>query len=698
MKKIWFALANVLLTATSAFADQYLDSLYREYNSAKSDTLKYNTLYQIVAECLNSGHENYNPESVAGILDQTIKELCGKNDLRRFASFLKLKAIASLRTNKYDQAVQYCDSCIQIAEEYADLNELAHLYAILQSAYSGLNLRDRQVHSIFKSIDYSHKSGNLALRYSMLFTLGNIYRVARQYDPAIRNYLKSAQISGQLKDSINQAMCYLFCAYCYIETRDLKLAEEYLIKGEPVIHSKVLYQPFYYYSMYGKWLKAMNRKAEALKVFETAVPLAVKGHQNYQKANTLCEMAEIFIDLGQYGRAEKNLDTAKEIAYAEGNLTIKIKVHEIFFRYYEATGKPLKAFEELKIWQTLKESYNEDELAAALASSAIEADYSIKEAEQAEAQRKKIEADAKKIRIQKKIIYSTGAGLLLLGFHVFLLFRSFRKQKKAHAVLKATQSQLIQSEKMASLGELTAGIAHEIQNPLNFINNFSEVSDQQLAELNDELTKGNYEDAIIVADNLRRNLQKICQHGKRADDIVKRMLQHSRTCTGRKEMTNINALTDEFVRMTYFGFKAQDEKFKVHIETSFDESLSAGKGKINVVPQGIGMVIKNLLSNAFYAINEKQKLNIPGYEPKVSVITRKNGKGTEIIIKDNGVGISGKVQEKIFQPFFSTKPTGQGTGLGLSLSYDMVTKIHGGKLHVETREGEYAAFIVRLPN
>lgn len=264
--------------------------------------------------------------------------------------------------------------------------------------------------------------------------------------------------------------------------------------------------------------------------------------------------------------------------------------------------------------------------------------------------------------------------------------------------LKATQKQLVQSEKMASLGELTAGIAHEIQNPLNFVNNFAEVSIELAEELKEELgkvtmdadTKDNV-DAII--DDLVQNQQKINFHGKRADSIVKGMLQHSRTGSGQKEPTNINVLADEYLRLSYHGLRAKDKTFNAKLETSFDESLP----KISVLAQEIGRVLLNLYTNAFYSVMKKKKSGIENYQPVVSVSTQKVGNAIEIRVKDNGLGIPQNVLDKIYNPFFTTKPTGEGTGLGLSLSYEIVTKAHNGTIHAETKEGEFAEFIIRLP-
>jgi signal transduction histidine kinase len=268
-----------------------------------------------------------------------------------------------------------------------------------------------------------------------------------------------------------------------------------------------------------------------------------------------------------------------------------------------------------------------------------------------------------------------------------------QRAETALSELQSTQKQLIQSEKMASLGELTAGIAHEIQNPLNFVNNFSEVSKELLDEMKEAIEKGDTEDAKEIMNDVIQNLEKINAHGKRADGIVKGMLQHSRSSSGQKELTDINALCDEYLRLAYHGLRAKDKSFNAKFETDFDETV----GKLNVIPQDMGRVVLNLINNAFYAVSERKKLNEPGYEPTVSVSTIKDGDSIKIKVRDNGTGIPQKVLDKIFQPFFTTKPTGQGTGLGLSLSYDIVTKGHGGELKVETKEGEGSTFIIQLP-
>lgn len=289
-----------------------------------------------------------------------------------------------------------------------------------------------------------------------------------------------------------------------------------------------------------------------------------------------------------------------------------------------------------------------------------------------------------------------GLGLILVV--ALFLYRNNRQKQKANKLLEATllnlkntQSQLIQSEKMASLGELTAGIAHEIQNPLNFVNNFSEVNRELLAEMNEAIKQGNFNEVNSIAKDVSGNMEKITHHGKRADAIVKGMLQHSRSSSGKKEPTDINRLADEYLRLAYHGLRAKDKSFNATLKTDFDPAT----GMVPVIPQDLGRVLLNLLNNAFYAVHEKRKSASATYEPTVQVVTRKENGGAVIKIIDNGNGIPANVLDKIFQPFFTTKPTGEGTGLGLSLSYDIISA-HGGILKVESQEGRGTVFTIML--
>ena len=382
---------------------------------------------------------------------------------------------------------------------------------------------------------------------------------------------------------------------------------------------------------------------------------------------------------------------------------------------YAQQNKPDSAFAYLTLSTNINDSLNNVQKKNLLAYQNVGFDEQLR--------LKKLEEDS--IQMQNKIrTYAMLAGIAVFMLIAFMLYRNNRNRKKANELLqhknveieqqkknveqtltelKSTQSQLIQSEKMASLGELTAGIAHEIQNPLNFVNNFSEVSNELIDEMNIEIDKGNNEEVKLIASDIKKNLEKINHHGKRADAIVKGMLQHSQASTGKKEPTDINKLADEYLRLAYLGWRGKDNSFNVNMKTDFDETI----GNINIIPQDIGRVLLNLYNNAFYAVQIKQseasseglttfeKLSTL-YEPAVSITTKKMDGKVLISVKDNGNGIPQKVVDKIFQPFFTTKPTGQGTGLGLSLSYDIV-KAHGGEIKVETKEGEGTAFIIVLP-
>ena len=328
-------------------------------------------------------------------------------------------------------------------------------------------------------------------------------------------------------------------------------------------------------------------------------------------------------------------------------------------------------------------------------------------------EQQKLEQARKEAEQQYRVsikFYTLAAIIAAFSIIAFLLLRNLRNKRSANTLLtkqneeiqstlselKTTQAQLVQSEKMASLGELTAGIAHEIQNPLNFVNNFSELNNELIGELVDEVDKGNTAEAKLIAADIRENSEKINHHGKRADAIVKGMLQHSQSSSGKKEPTDINALADEYLRLSYHGLRAKDNSFNATTKTEFDETIV----NINIIPQDIGRVILNLITNAFYAVNEKKTLRQAqgdkSYEPTVAVSTKKINDKVEIKVADNGNGIPQNIIDKIFQPFFTTKPTGQGTGLGLSLAYDIV-KAHGGELKVKTEEAEGSTFIILIP-
>ncbi|MDN3657278.1 ATP-binding protein [Ferruginibacter paludis] len=445
---------------------------------------------------------------------------------------------------------------------------------------------------------------------------------------------------------------------------------------------------------------ANGEKENALRQFRTAIQFGLKSRLPQDICQAYIGIAKTFQALGKTDSAawyvEKALSQANESSFPNQSLDASNLLADL----YESKHQFDSAFKYQKIANTLKDSiYSKEKIKQVQNFSFNE---KLRQQEITE------EQTAYKTKLG---FYAFGFGLAVVLLFLFIVVRNSRQKHKANlalektlATLRSTQAQLIQSEKMASLGELTAGIAHEIQNPLNFVNNFSELNRELIEELNAERIKFNADrDEQLeteLLNDIKTNEEKINYHGKRADAIVKGMLQHSRKSTSHKEPTNINALADEYLRLAYHGLRAKDKEFNATIKTDFDEGISS----INIIPEDIGRVLLNLYTNAFYAVDEKKKQQPEGYEPTVSVSTKKVGDKVEIRVADNGNGIPQNIVDKIFQPFFTTKPTGQGTGLGLSLAYDIV-KAHGGELKVDTRKarpddpvgrGEETTFIITL--
>ncbi|KAA9037990.1 hypothetical protein FW778_14575 [Ginsengibacter hankyongi] len=444
--------------------------------------------------------------------------------------------------------------------------------------------------------------------------------------------------------------------------------------------------------------------------YRNSIPYAIKVSRRDIVAASELGIATLF-------HKKDQLDSA--LYYARQSLkdlgktdepNVMMDAYSLLSKLYQRGHRYDSAYNYLQNYITLKDSiYNQAKIAQAQ-------NLSFNETLQQE-QIKQAKKEAEQQYKTKIKVYILAAIILVFLVIAFLLSRNLRNKRKANLLLskqkeeiqttlselKSTQKQLIQSEKMASLGELTAGIAHEIQNPLNFVNNFSEVSKELLDEMKTELDNGNADDAKEIANDVIQNLEKINHHGKRADAIVKGMLQHSRISTGVKEPTDINALADEYLRLSYHGLRAKDKSFNSEMQTDFDKTLE----KVNIIPQDIGRVLLNLYNNAFYAVQQKQKeaaeQRLPTFErsttryvPTVWVSTKKVTDKVLLTVKDNGNGIPQKVVDKIFHPFFTTKPTGEGTGLGLSLSYDIV-KAHGGEIKVESEEHTGTIFMIQLP-
>ena len=452
----------------------------------------------------------------------------------------------------------------------------------------------------------------------------------------------------------------------------------------------------------GEVYRIQKKYPLALLNFQKALDIARKKNPN-SGADILHSVGQVYFEQGNYSHAleycRRSLDLARQNKDHE---TVK-NVSLTLSRIYEALKDYQMAYNYHLQYTTAKDTLLNEDLNRRLAS--LQQSFEVKNRQsQIDLLSRDKQLQQSELNRQKQQRYAFIIGLFLFVVLAIVLIRSNRHKQKANQVLektllhlKSTQAQLIQSEKMASLGELTAGIAHEIQNPLNFVNNFSEVSNELLTEMKNEFKKGNSVDAIAIANDVQQNIEKVIHHGKRADAIVKGMLQHSSKSTGQKELTDINTLADEYIRLAYHGLRAKDKLFSAVIKTDFDHSIE----KMYTIPQDIARVLLNLYNNAFYAVNEKKKQDPGAYEPAITVSTKRfrtpSGiEGVEIGVKDNGNGIPQNILGKIFQPFFTTKPAGQGTGLGLSLSYDIV-KAHGGVIRVDAKEGAYAEFIIELP-
>ena len=650
-KKIKLFLFLFLLTTNLPAQEHFNeDSLKAIVHENKGDT---NTYKALMSLAIYYNNVNYNQSLQYAQQALSLAKKMGDQELEADCLFIMGTSLVD-----YIQAVQALTNALDIYESLKDSTFICAVKLPLQANYREAgDFRNALFHALTGSkIAESHRvMGVLDIfpghRLEPLFLseIGQTYILMNQPDSALI-YVKKAV---ELNELFNGAP-YEFPIYL--------LATIQRIKGE---YPQALIN--YRRSVL---LAVQNGFAgDTLQIYSGMSSLFTK----MGKRDSAIHYANIVARSWELGNSER-----KNILEAIGNLTT----------IYKLTGKKDSIIKYAELNQKLKDSFY-----------GVDKDREVQNISFNErlSKEKLLSSQAKyRSRVQ---VYGLSAGLCALLMIAIILWRSNQnKQKskaeieKAYAELKATQTQLIQSEKMASLGELTAGIAHEIQNPLNFVNNFSEVNKELLIEMKEEMNKGNMEAVKSLASDIIDNEEKINHHGKRADAIVKGMLQHSRTSEGLKEPADVNALADEYLRLSFHGFRAREKTFNVTIKTDFDPSA----GKINMVAQDIGRVLLNLYNNAFYAVLEKKKQHPENYEPIVSVSSKKSQDKIEIIVSDNGGGISPQISNKIFQPFFTTKPAGAGTGLGLSLSYDTV-RSHAGTLRVESKEGEGASFIVDLP-
>ena len=603
----------------------------------------------------------------------------------------------------HDLAVKIKD---RSAEGYA-LGNIAFYYMHVGNLVKSLQLTFASL-QIFESIK---DSVNIANAYN---GMGHIYRHEKDWKNAYKYYRMERTLGLKIKDYRDDAFGSLNLALLF--TKDNRLdSAMYYAKRAVALQDKyhVNYSKAYSLGIVADVYYAQGNHATALTLYRQAIDTAAKVHDPNIDAVQLKYASQLY----KSHLVDSALSNAKRILPNQKKILLldRADLYSLLASIYKDKGVYKAAYEYQQKAQTLRDSLINTEQTQQTANLLFN-----EQQHQLDLKKAAI-AYQEKLNNRLKLYAVIGIAVVFLIIGI-ILWRSNRRQKQTNVLLseqkeeietqrdhlgqaldelKNTQAQLVQREKMASLGELTAGIAHEIQNPLNFVNNFSDVNREMLEDLKAESEKPKAErdeqlETELIND-LIENEQKINHHGKRADAIVKGMLQHSKAGSGTKEPTDINALADEYLRLAYHGLRSKDKSFNAELVTYFDKGLP----QINAIPQDIGRVMLNLFNNAFYAVNQKQKTAGPDYKPTVEVSTElypfSGGGGLIIKVKDNGIGIPDAVKDKIMQPFFTTKPTGEGTGLGLSLTYDMVVKGHSGRIDVDTKEGGFTEFIVTLP-
>ncbi len=568
--------------------------------------------------------------------------------------------------------------------------------------------------------------------------LGNVYFSVGDYPNALEMYLQSLQMKEGLKNQQQAiAVTYFDIANVYTEQEDYRHALNYLFKAKAVDEQardsgSILFD---LHSLSSIYLRMKNTDS-ALYFAESAWQLAGRLHDKNLIGAIVNNYGEIYTALNNFSLAEKKYHLS--ISYVQAINDNEVLASDYYglakiFKEQNLTDSAIsyarKAISVAREAPFLKQLLDASTFLASLYKSTRRFDSALQYQElsiatkdslfnvekirkvqslklQEQQRQQSIEVAKIKYRNKVKLYVVIFASGIFLSIAV-LLWRINKQRKRDNALLqlqkskteaaldelKSTQAQLIQKEKMASLGELTAGIAHEIKNPLNFINNFADLNIELLDEMKNEFLNDNKEEGIKIAEGIKQNEERIIHYGKRADSIVTNMMEHSNSSRGEKQPVDINELADEYFKMSYHAIQAKDKSFNANLETRFDATLK----KINLEKQEIGRVLLNLFNNAFYAVNEKKKQLDGTFIPAVSVTTKRQDEKIEIVVRDNGIGIPLQVLNKIFHPFFTTKPTGEGTGLGLSLSYDIITKAYGGELKVNTKEGEYSEFIIELP-
>ena len=661
--------------------------------------------------------------------------------LRRLGSYYYQQADYAAAISAFDQAQQVADRINDQATVAWALNGKGTVYHS-QSDYP------RALQHYLQAVQVFEKNGKNKEAASIMGNVGVLYKEIGEFQPALTYFKRGLQLQEQLGDRNEVARFLNNIGGVYSDQKKYRQADTAYRRSLELARTAGNRQ------LEALALRNLVEVKGHQKDYGQARTFGFRSIALYQAlgekegvADASYQLASVYLDAGQPDSAlhfaNRSLALAQEIGF-------KRNIHHTYLvmaRGYAAKNDFERAYEAQQRYTALKDSLTGEDTKSTLAGLKFQYELDKKQSEIAMLTKDR-QLQAERASSQRQQKYALLAVLALVALIAGILVRNNRKQQRTNDLLrkqkaeideqaqrlqqlngelnrsneelqqqkqtitaqrdhleetlqelKAAQEQLVEREKMASLGEVTAGIAHEIQNPLNFVNNFSEVSVELVQELKEEMKQatrnndGNSEHLSSLLTELEQNLARITQHGRRADCIVKDMLQHSRASTGEKQPTDINALADEFLRLSYHGLRAKDKCFNAKLVTDFDPNL----GKVEVAPQELGRVLLNLFNNAFYATHQLKAQSNGQYQPEVRVSTRKQGEQVEICVRDNGAGIPASVASKIFQPFFTTKPTGQGTGLGLSLSYDIITKGHGGELNMETKEGEYTEFRIKLP-
>ncbi len=642
---------GTVLTAPVFGQNLNIDSLFNSAEQSPNDTAALNGILNY-----SNGISFYNPVKALAIDLRVVDIARKKNYLKTEEDALNSAAEDEHFLGNYAEALKLQFEALQLNRQSKDPAGEAQTLSMIGILYNELS-EYRQALVYLKPADsiYQNLSGN----FLGSFVLANM---------------------GDAYDSLHMAdSAWYFIRESYDRFSD---------SSDPHLRSFVLGHMGTIYAQFGKY-------DSALFFYNSALVVSKEVGDELNSTMGLRKIADLYTNRGMYDSGIYYARRAFEAAQLIPSKLHMLRSSELLTTLYTKTNKPDSVLRYLLIAVSMKDSlYGPDKYHKLQALLLDEQQH-----------QNLIRQQEQELRNRIKYILLIAA-LFIILLIAFLQLRANRLKQKANdllrqqkiqiestlAELRSTQAQLIQSEKMASLGELTAGIAHEIQNPLNFVNNFSDVNGELIEEMNKEIDKGNLDEVKLIANDITENEKKINHHGKRADAIVKGMLQHSRLGSGSKELTEINVLADEYLNLAYHGLRAREKSFNVTLVTDYDPSV----GSINVVPQDIGRVLLNLYNNAFYAVSRKKDRQHEGYEPTVSVSTRKSDTKIEIRVRDNGDGIPQNIKDKIFQPFFTTKPTGQGTGLGLSLSYDII-KAHEGEVKVNAIEGEGAEFVVELP-